>query len=408
MHTQGYYLVNGISYTDKITAILEAQKTLADISWNYYRDVFDKINWRIEPQLSLDSLYRIRAQQIRDKYDYVVVLVSGGADSTNMVKSFLNNNIHIDEIVASHADSGLSKWQWNDKDKSINNTISETKYAQYPLLNEISVKYPNVKISIKDYFEDILNFKSDEWLLKSGDWISPVNTKGKLDKFKHIVNLAEQGKRIAVCWGLDKPNLRYSKEGDIYALITDKGVNVARPAFDIDYPNVDKVLFYWSPELPELIIKGAHEVAKYVHKKENLWITNIIKEMGNFNTKTVPEIEQDSFGVPVVDNKPSSKGEYQRAIVPCLYPTTWNNAFQCDKGNSSFMGLQNDWFYKLHKDTMAYQMIESDFKNFYKNLNPKYLHPSRTGFKPLSQFYKLGHYKQFLDQSKKNPGGGLF
>jgi hypothetical protein len=60
------------------------------------------------------------------------------------------------------------------------------------------------------------------------------------------------------------------------------------------------------------------------------------------------------------------------------------------------MGLNNDWFYKLHKDTSAYQLIDSDFRNFYKSLNPKYLHPSKNGFKQFNQFYKLGHYTKFM------------
>jgi len=137
----GNYIVNGQRYTNKIQAILEAQKTLADITWDFHNDFFNKIDWTIEPQLSLPQMYKIRAQQIRDQYDYIVIMFSGGADSTNVLYSFLDNNIRVDEIVSSAPMSGLNNWNWNDQDTSVNNTISETKYALFPILDEVAVKF---------------------------------------------------------------------------------------------------------------------------------------------------------------------------------------------------------------------------------------------------------------------------
>ena len=65
----GIYSVNNKIYTDKIEAILEANKTNADITWNFHNDEFKKINWTTEPELTLSDLYKLRAQQIRDSYD---------------------------------------------------------------------------------------------------------------------------------------------------------------------------------------------------------------------------------------------------------------------------------------------------------------------------------------------------
>jgi len=48
---------------------------------------------------SLDFLYALRARQLREKYDYLVLYFSGGADSTNILKTFIDNNIFLDEIV---------------------------------------------------------------------------------------------------------------------------------------------------------------------------------------------------------------------------------------------------------------------------------------------------------------------
>ena len=151
MSSNGYYVVNGKAYFNKLEAILDAQKTSAKVSWNFHQDIFEKVNWQVEPEPSLDDFYRMRAQQIRDKYDYVIVRVSGGADSTNVIKSFLNNGIRVDEIIADVPLSGLNNWEYT-KSTSSANTVSESKYVQFPLLNEIKTSHPDIKISINDYF----------------------------------------------------------------------------------------------------------------------------------------------------------------------------------------------------------------------------------------------------------------
>ena len=392
----GYYCVNNQKYTNKIQAILEAQKTLAEIEWNFHNAKFNQVVWTVEPNISLDLLYKMRAQQIRDQYDYVIVMCSGGADSTNVVKSFLNNNIHVDEIIAGAPMSGLNNWNWNDQDTSVNNTISETKYALFPLLNDIATQYPNVKITLNDYFENIINYKTDEWLYNCQDWINPVvNAKGRLDKFKHIVNLAEQGKRIGVVWGIDKPSLRYDQDGNLYTLISDMGVNVADAPFDKNYPNVDRLLFYWTPDFPELMVKQAHVVARVAHKKENLWLINLIKKMGLGNNRWWKPASPNDL---IKDDH--TKNDYQRNIVPLIYGTNVDPVFQCQKSGVTFMPLQHDWFYTLHKDTPIYQLVDSDFRLFYKNLNKKYLKIDQNGtvfgFKSFMQLYKIGHCTQFM------------
>jgi hypothetical protein len=397
LNLPGYhYKVNDKIFLSKIEAILEAQKTSADVSWYFYNHVFDSVDWTKEPDLSLDAFYKIRAQQIRDQFDYVIVLASGGADSTNALWSFLKNNIHVDEIIAGAPMSGLKNYTMNNSDRSVNNTISETEYALWPLLDEVKQNYPNVKITINDYFEDILNYKTDEWLYRAGEWISPVTTKGNLDKFSRLVDMAENGKKIGVVWGIDKPNIRYLKDGSVCLNILDRAVNIARPSFAKSYPNVETVLFYYTAQLPELMIKQAHTVAKYINLPENRWISSLVLDLSR-STSLETSLEYDDLGLPgaVTTNL---KGDYQRSIVPCIYPTHYSqDIFQCAKSNGTFMGLQNSWFYSLHKDTRAYQLIKSDFSMFYKNLKSKYLAPSRREFKFYKLSYKIVHISNFKE-----------
>jgi hypothetical protein len=380
----GFYRVNNQIYTDKIQAILEANKTLADITWHFNEEVFSNINWTQEPVLDVDSYYKVRCQQLREQFDYLIVMVSGGADSTNVVWSFLNNNIIIDEIVAAAPLSGLRNYSMKDNDVSTSNTISETMYAQIPLLQEIATFYPYIKITLNDYFKDMVNYKTDDWLYNSADWIHPTTTaRYSLEKYSHLKNLAESGKRIGIIYGIDKPLPIIGRDGNIYQTFSDSTVNVQRPAFNLSYPNVENVLFYHTPELPEMIVKQLHLVCKWFFNpinKNKLKFFNDRRKMSDWT------FEQHRKRHSI----------FERIIIPLIYPTTVKPVFQGMKPTRMFLADHDDWFYDLHKNSKPYQMIISDFNNFYKNIDKKYLNTSRTGFDIYVNYYQIGPVNQFI------------
>lgn len=380
----GYYKVNNKIFFDKIEAILEANNTLADVTWHFNKDVFESVNWAEEPATGIDEFYKIRCQQIRERFDYVIVMASGGADSTNVVWSFLNNGIKIDEIVAAAPLSGLKNYDQTDSDRSTANTISETKYAQLPLLDEVATQHPYVKITLNDYFEDMVNYKTDEWLYKSADWIHPTTVaRYSLEKYSHLKNMAEAGKRIGIVYGIDKPLPIIGRDGQIYQTFSDSTANVQRPAFSKDYPNVENVLFYHTPELPQMIVKQLHLVCKWFFNPAN---ADKLKFFNDRRTMVNWSFEKHRHRHSI----------FERMVIPLIYPTTVKSVFQGMKANRMFLADHDDWFYKLHKDTRPYQMIVSDFNNFYKNLNKKYLNTSRTGFDIYVNYYAIGHIDQFL------------
>jgi hypothetical protein len=97
-HIRGYYEVGDKIYFNKIEAVRAASQTKQQLVWHFHDDVFGKFDWSIRPQGTLRDLYRERAQQIRDKYDYIIIYFSGGADSWTVLNSFLANGIHVDEV----------------------------------------------------------------------------------------------------------------------------------------------------------------------------------------------------------------------------------------------------------------------------------------------------------------------
>lgn len=385
MDTQDcYYKVRERIFKHKIDAVLYANQFKADIEWHFNRKIFSNINWKVEPESSLENLYLQRAKQIREKFDYVVILCSGGADSTNVVKSFIENGIMPDEIIASAPLEGLRNYNFNDKDTSHCNTMSETKFAQLPLMDEISQKYPNIKITLHDYFKDILEYQPEEWLYKCEDWVHPSSlARYRFERHRHLKKLAEAGKKIAFVYGIDKPVLVVGKDYKSLTInFSDLTVNVQRPAFNDNYPNVENVLFYWTSELPELMIKQAHVLGKWIFKTENRAALRYLA------------IYERAMKANYVDNR-FRHSRYERSIVPCIYPTTYRKIFQAEKPSSLFLGEHDQWFYQLHKNTISYQMMFTDSINFLNKIDHKYLNKQKSGLNTLHNTYDIGPLNNF-------------
>ncbi len=89
----GYYKIGNDVVFSKIEALELADRKNLPISWHYNDDIFDSVDWKTEPKFTLSEIYKSRAQQIRKSYDYIVLFYSGGADSHNMLESFLHQLI---------------------------------------------------------------------------------------------------------------------------------------------------------------------------------------------------------------------------------------------------------------------------------------------------------------------------
>jgi hypothetical protein len=382
----GHYKVGNQVFNEKLEAIVHANQTKADVEWYFHDDKYAAVDWTVEPELSLDQFYKMRAQQIREQYDYVVVMCSGGGDSTNVVYSFLRNGIHIDEVIASAPLGGLDRWNNTVKDNSPDNTMSETKLVQLPLISDIKQEFPHVKVTINDYFDHMVNFKTDDWLFRCGEWIHPTSgARYNLENLTHLRDLAEAGKKIGIVFGIDKPMLAFSKGDVIKIILSDKAVSVQRPAFDKPYPNVHNVLFYFTPDLPWMQVKQAHVVAKWIFQPENAHVLPFVKDA---RTSSI-----------TYETQRHHNSTYQRLIIPCIYPSTYRPVFQGHKPTRMFLGEHDAWFYELHGNTNMYEMIDSDFRNFYKSIDEKYYNGNKTGFKMYFKHFTIGSIDSFKSKS---------
>lgn len=166
-----YYDKEGNVYDTQLEAIQSGK----ECTFYFYEDVYDKVNWSQEPIESLDTLYKHRAQHIRDTNEHVMLCYSGGADSTKVLETFYYNNIHIDEILVVGA---FSQDSYYGSDENHNGDIY---HNVYPTLKKLDLR--DTKITIVDYtkwFDDPNNFSlirryGKEWSKHTGAWKSIHN-----------------------------------------------------------------------------------------------------------------------------------------------------------------------------------------------------------------------------------------
>jgi len=395
--TFGTYRVNNQIFPTKVSAVLEANRTLSDVEWDYNEDIFPKIDWTTEPQFDLQTLYKQRARQIRDQYDYVILMLSGGGDSTNMLYSFLENGIHVDEVIGSAPVSGLKNFTVDATDKTAENQVSETYLAQIPLLKQVSEKWPNVRVTLYDYFEDIVNFKSDEWMLKGSFWLHPSATRHYLGRLTHLKELADQGKRIAKVYGIDKPVIYRGSSGKLYNIITDAAIQQPNHrTTDEQFDNIETVFFYITSDMPQLMIKQCHQLAR--------WMYSGLTPMARFARSTM--FDRDTS----VEYQRSKErvSVHHRAIIEGIYPFLDGvKIWQAHKSNVTLTGphdiIFDSWISKLHKNERIAQQFMSDGRNIFNSVHSKYFISEKAEkiLRYHMKHYYFGHESQFVKDPEK-------
>ena len=122
----GIYYVKNLAFDSKVDALIYAStcdKTTT-VEWSFYDEVFSQIDWKVPVNETISDLYKERAMQLREKYDHLSLSYSGGADSTNILQTFIKNNIRLDEIVMFNPED----------DKNQPHLWNETKLAAIPYL----------------------------------------------------------------------------------------------------------------------------------------------------------------------------------------------------------------------------------------------------------------------------------
>jgi hypothetical protein len=259
----GYYIVGNKIYNHKIHALQEATKTGLPVHWNYNDEVFSKVNWQHDPGLNLLDLYRLRAQQLRNKYKYIICCWSGGGDSTTMIEAFLENGIHLDEIVTLWPIS-LSQGKYNAdaNNRGAENMPSEWDFSIRPRIEMWRKQYPKQLITVGDtchlsrneYLDDTVTILDKHSYLAIQRWRHMDQIlRDRIDKYgndvcmvigAHPAQVVILDDRLSVCF-ID---------------------NLAGNGMKSDYTasGIARIIesFYWTPDLPEIVQQQAHDMLK--------------------------------------------------------------------------------------------------------------------------------------------------
>jgi hypothetical protein len=98
-----YYIVNDKILFNPFLAQYELFKSKKPIKFYCKDDEYDKLDWTKEPELSMDALMDLHIINLRNKYERLILMWSGGTDSHTIYLTCKRNNIHLDEIIIKYS-----------------------------------------------------------------------------------------------------------------------------------------------------------------------------------------------------------------------------------------------------------------------------------------------------------------
>ena len=364
----GYYVLNNKSYNNRFNVMMDSQTSGNPYSWYFNEDTFGAIDWTIPIETPLNELYKLRAHQLRNTYDYLILHFSGGIDSTTMLHSFIDNGIFVDEIImqlpANFKGNPLS-------DKTEKNHWSEIEYQAIPHLKKYKhLIDPNTKIRFQDISSAIYDFlDQDNW----SEIITPCTNYNPTGLARmsvqahdrHVLELLMAGKNVGRLYGIDKPKVKYHN-GGYYAYFSDLGIYTQNtPPVSVEYTTLYKQNnlepFYWSPFLPELIIKQCQVVVQAVMTNTNL--QSLLKAPNGLATRF---------------------WEYEKYIAPLVYDRVGEVIWQSNKMTDDLFRDADAFFWEVatpkQKQNLLYALkqyqgkidpAEFNDRNIYRGIKPK-------------------------------------
>jgi hypothetical protein len=365
----GHYVVGAKSFMFKIDAIRESISSGHPVRWNFFDSVFAKVNWLAPNRSNILDVYRQRALQLRETYDYLVLHYSAGSDSHTVLKTFLNNNIKLDEIYVRWPIKASERTPVTN-DNSANNILSEWQLTIKPSIEWLRSTYPEIKITVHDWFDDVDNLGkvlTDELVIKKTN-LHHINLGAflKLTSATKFENKNfDSGLKVASIFGIEKPAM--CKVGnDVFVYFTDNAIGNAG---SIDNKHIEP--FFWTPDMPEIVVEQAHMILDYI--KVNKKFADLI------------EVENIRKGL--------YKDEFEFLAKSLVYPDWNNNTFQVKKA----FGLLNEYDSFLLNSAELIPVIDkwkSILYNNLRNLRKTDLHTLNEKTTTLKAFtspmYKIG------------------
>jgi len=373
----GYYEVGSFYYINKSEALAAATTLNITPRWRFFNDTWDQQTWTGPPEDNIYDLYRARAKQLREKYDYICLSFSGGSDSTTALNAFIDAGIFVDEIVVKWPIKATEKYSSYDHDRSPSNFLSEWQLTILPLLNYYKTVLPaTTKITILDWSDRLFEEAPEELIWKSQDFFNPATY------FKHslvtndTIKSIESGKSTCILYGVDKP-LFVQRNRQVYCVFQDA---LAHHQPDHDYSEYVE-FFFWTPDFPSIVPCQARHVFQHLLKNpDQLRLINPLTIPGKLTPPTPTSKEVLTWGNIV------------RSIVYPEYATQkW---FQAEKSRSRMSSPTDFWMFENDTISTYIQSWESNVKNRFSSIDEKFIERRGKDIIGYTRFfsgiYKLG------------------
>lgn len=380
----GFYTVGNQKFYSKFSAVEHSDKTGVDVKWNFNEDVFDLYDWSKEPIESLPELYARRAKQLREKYDYLILWFSSGADSMNILDTFIDNDIKLDELV-----SYVNYEATGDKFNHLNSEVYNRAIPKYEMAKQFQ---PHLKFTLMDQCQRIVDVFSDksakfDWIYQVNNLANPGCAARQHAKLYHSEwrSLIDSGKKVGFIFGIDKPKVA-GINGKYYIRFSDNSIDCTtflnvqlnRSPGDFDE------FFYWSPDLPELMIKQGHVVKNFL-KNANKFTDGLVdQKLGTCST--------------IIDGK--TYWITLDKLNELVYPKWQSSVYNCEKVKSFIFSPKDTWFFNLPDSDPAKYSWKVGIEHRWQNTSDKHknlTHDNNTpemfhGFKSMSsKNYFLGN-----------------
>lgn len=259
----GVYHVDGKTYANKFHALSNCKNG----KWprfDFNDNVFANYDFSVEPTEDLYELYKRRAIQLREKYDNVIIYFSGGIDSLVIMRTFLDNNLKIDGVVV------VGTWSLDSKLPTKNFNTLEQNLVAVPLLKAMEKKY-NVKLNVRflDVTESFYNYKDENYVWSlGGNLVGPrMYAWNFIWKDSWLQEFLMRGSTCSIK-GIDKPRV-FIEDGYWKFGFLDTMVNDGTPSGELDFKHDwdAQEYFFWTPDLPEIVIKQSHIMVNYLENK---------------------------------------------------------------------------------------------------------------------------------------------
>jgi hypothetical protein len=375
-YPQGYWRVGDKKFLNKFESLLESKEKKLVVDYVYFDHIWENFDRSKLGQKQLKELYLERALQLRQKYDYLILYFSGGADSYNVLRTFLDNDIFLDEICVKWCESVFNSnttiYKPNTNNQTAYNYLSEWDYAIKPVLETVSQKFPKIKIQIVDWFKDRKLIGSEETFKKVNHWHDiEVTSLAVWSPSEKI--MIEKGKTVGSIYGIDKPVV-YFHQNHYYMVFSDAAITMGTPndinVFGTEY-------FYYSPSFPELAFEMANVVAKKFQTDKKLQDYLISSDKRN-NLSFLQEAHQ-----------------FQQKYLRNILYDNWTDRFQTLKPIMPNRSDKHNWIYRI-EELRPFRNNYEDMRKLHLNKLQGSMYLGYTTDKNIPSDYKPIYSKKHL------------